>query len=489
MKMLLDTNYIPYLKLLNHLYRESTTGSIRYFSTELNLERRVVIKTVEHLMIDIVENNWHDMLILEFNEGELIAKIGPLFSLDVFYSHYMSISFSVELALHIFKNPTVTIEEILDYFYISQATFYRRLPPLKKVLADFNLELNFTNKQDTLLGEEKQIRYFYFILFWENLHSFPPILDCFTIKDTKNLEAFYVRYQIPIPLTEITTIHLEIALFRLYQGFTLTEFQLYLLPLVYCSRIDFYEQFSPFFQSLNLSEDQLIIELGLFYFSFVTATIYSPTIAKNIPLYEIPWAFPAVPHIHKWVNYYIAFFKDPLSNEEYVYLLLNLYLIQLKFEVWTGGSLSVGINTVEEILHYDNPYILIQTNLFFDFLNQQEKEFYLTPFQNMSYTLLIRRLIATSKPALNVLICSKIGQEQNDWLAHYVLKISTIPIHIHSAWQPDLDLIITDHALSTSLIPENLDHYFMWSAFPKPLEWTQLLRRLEKLYYNKFSTS
>lgn len=489
MKILLDTNYIPYLKLLNHLYRNSPTGSIRYFSTELNLERRTIIKTIENLMLDITENNWQDMLTLEFQEGELTATIGPLFSLDVFYSHYMSLSFSVELALYIFKNPTATIEEILDYFYISQATFYRRLPPLKQVLADFNLELNFANKQATLLGEEKQIRYFYFILFWENLHSFPANLDCLNTKDKKNLETFYAHYQISIPLTEITEIHIEIALFRLYQGFTLTEFPLYLLPLIYCSRIDFYEHFIPFFQPLNLSENQLTIELGLLYFSFVTATIYSPTIAKNIPLYEIPWTFPTVPHIHKWVNYYIAFFKAPLSNEEYVYLLLNLYLIQLKFEVWTGGSLSVGINTVEEILHYDNPYILIQTNLFFDFLNQQEKEYFLTPFQKMSYTLLIRRLIATSKPALNILICSKVGQEQNDWLAHFVLKISTIPVHIHSAWQPNLDLIITDHALSASLIPDNLDHYFMWSAFPKPLEWTQLLQRLEKLYYNKFLPS
>lgn len=489
MKTLLDTNYLPYLQLLNHFYRKSATGSIRYFSTELNLERRTIIKIVENLNQDIGENGWEDMLSIELNEGEITATIGSLFSLDVFYSHYMSNSFSVEVVLYIFQHPNATLDEILDYFYISQATFYRRIPPLKQVLLDFNLELNFTNKHLTLQGEEKQLRYFFFILFWENLHSIPPNLDCLSKGDKNNLTFFNTQYDVPIPLTEIIEIHLGISLFRVKQGFTLSEFPLHLVPLVYCSRIEFKEHFKSFFKNETLSEDQLTIELRLLYFSFATSTVYSPSVAKNIPLYEIPWSFPAVPHIHKWVNYYTSFFNVPLSNEDYIYLLLNLYVIHLKFQVWSGGSLSVGINTVEEILHHDNPYILIQTNLFFDFLNQQEEEFHLTAFQKMTYALLIRRLIGTSKPALHILICTKVGQEENEWLAHYMLKISTIPIHIHSIWNPNLDLIITDHALSVALIPENLDHYFMWSPFPQPLEWTKLLQRLEKLYYGKFLLS
>ncbi|CAD5897169.1 conserved hypothetical protein [Carnobacterium maltaromaticum] len=489
MKKLLDTNYLPYFQLLVAFYKDTPHQSIRYFSTELKIDRRTILKTVEQIQKDIVEYNWEDMIILEFTERELTATLGPLFSLDVFYAHYMSKSFCVELVLYLFQHQTAHIDELLDYFYISQATFYRKISPLKQVLADFNLELNFNNKLSTLTGDEKQVRFFFFTFFWETFRGIPERLDRLPTTEKELLNSFSLTYHLPISLTQILEVHLIIALSRIKHSFPLLEFPLHLVPLLYFSRFDFQKQFTPFFENKALVSEQLNAELTSLYFSIVTSTTYPPKAAQSIPLQKIQWSSDLVPYIQQWITYYTTFFNVTLSNEDYFYLLLNLYLIQLKKQVWVGGTLSVGVNTVEEILHADNPYILIQTTRFFDFLNQQAPEFHLNSFQKMNHALLIRRLVANSQPALQVLLCSKVGLEETQWTNQIIHKVSTVPIMIHSEWKPDIDLIITDYSLPNYLVPKNLDHYFLWSSFPSFPEWRKLLRRLEKLYYTKFPNS
>ncbi|CAD5901658.1 helix-turn-helix domain-containing protein [Carnobacterium maltaromaticum] len=488
MKELLNVQYLPYFQFLNYCSKHPSQESVSSISTKLNIDRRILLKTIKQLQIDISKNNWIDVLTLNLNDSKLTVICGPLFSLDLFYSHYMSISFCVELILFLFQHQKATIDELLDYFYMSQSTFYRRIVPLKKVLAQFNLELSFISKQQIIHGEEKQIRHFFFTLFWEIFNTVPPAFICLSKDDKKLLSTFNAKHNLPISLAQILNIQLTIGNIRMKQGFILTEFPTFFLPLLYISRIDFHKEFILFFKKRNLSPEQADTEINSLYFLLVTANIYPSIVEKDLDIQVIDWSSSLIIYSQKWVTYYKSFFGHSLSNEDYFYLLLNLYLIQLKNQFLTGNYFSFGISTVEELLP-DNPHTLAQINQFFDFLNQKEPEFHVSPFQRVTYARLIRRIVSKSKPALQILICSKIGKEEIDWMNQFVKKISPIPLVIYSIWKPDLDLIISDYSLQKSLIPEDLSHYFLCPSFSGFDDWALLLKRLEELYYTKITIS
>lgn len=123
--------------------------------------------------------------------------------------------------------------------------------------------------------------------------------------------------------------------------------------------------------------------------------------------------------------------------------------------------------------------------LIFNFINQREPELHVDKFQKISYTLLLRRIIFNSLPTLQVLVCSKVGIEEQHWLEERIANISTVPVKFHVSWSSDLDLIISDFPLPEHFIPENPDAYFLWLAFSNFSDWIQLIKRLEKIYFDK----
>ena len=124
---------------------------------------------------------------------------------------------------------------------------------------------------------------------------------------------------------------------------------------------------------------------------------------------------------------------------------------------------------------------------FFSYLSTQEEEFHIAPFQVLSFTLLIRRLLINGAPPLRLLVCSKVGQEETDWIQSSIKKISSVPVEFYSSTYPDLDLIISDFPLPPDLISVSLDKLFLWLTFPSPKEWRSLLKKLEEIYYTKLN--
>lgn len=160
MKKLLDKPFHLILKLLEHFYKKTPQETINYYSDFLNVDRRTILKIITDLERDIADCQWENQLTLEVTETKIIATFSTNFSLENFYRYYMERSLCVELVQSIFKEAEISLDQIIENFFVSRTTFYRRITPLKEVLAEFDLELDFTKKQ-FLIGEEKQIRYFF----------------------------------------------------------------------------------------------------------------------------------------------------------------------------------------------------------------------------------------------------------------------------------------------------------------------------------------
>lgn len=485
MKKLLDPIFDPPLHLLKYLYRHDSYQTITFFSEALDLDRRTLLKTISILQRDIALNNWHDMIAIEIIDKNLSATIGPLFSIETFYSYYMSKSFGVNLALRLFTHHSDSIEELAEDLYVSKATFYRRLTPLKQVLADFDLTLDFTNSQNKLIGSEKQIRYFFFTFFWEVFRTFPYKKSVFSKVQKKQLSVFLSDYDLPISFMLIIELQLEIALNRIYQGYKMDSFPSYELPELYFSYTDFNEIFTRFFPK-ELSQTAAIeTELSALYFSITTATLYVQKNSRSLSLRPKYWASTVIPIVHEWISYFIDFFKVTLTHEEYFYLVVNLYILHLKQRTLIGGSLSLGFSSLKDISYEDNRYIYTQANRFFDFINKKEFGLYVDKYHTFSYTLLLRRIIFKSLPPLHLLVCSKVGIEEQHWLEERIANISTVPVEFHINWSTELDLVISDFPLPDNYIPEDPDAYFLWLAFSDFSEWIHLIKRLEKIYFNK----
>lgn len=99
MKRLLDPNFIPILSLLKQLNKDYPSRSINFFSEQLKLDRRTILKTIHTLQLDISRNHWENMLTIEIIDKSVYTTISPFFSIEVFFSHYMSESFAVRLFL------------------------------------------------------------------------------------------------------------------------------------------------------------------------------------------------------------------------------------------------------------------------------------------------------------------------------------------------------------------------------------------------------
>lgn len=487
MKQLLDSQFVPNLLLLEHFYKQTSQETITYFSEALGMDRRLILKTVHSIKKDIDNNGWQDMITINLIEKNLVARIGPLFSLQHFYAYYMSRSLCVDFVLHLFNNQTDPIEKLTDRFYVSKATLYRRLAPLKLVLADFDLTLDFTNGKKQLIGSEKQIRYFYFTLFWEVFRSFPYSKNLLIDFENDFFQSFYNNHTLPIQLITVFELHFEIALHRIEQGYMMENFPTYELPEIYFSFSSFQDVAYSYFSPYSISESQIENELLALYFSIVTSTLYSKKECLNISLNNIPWSSYRIPIIQKSISYFTTFFELELSNEEYLYLLVNVYYLQLKRSVFNGGTLHFEFNSVDEVLAEDNQYVLNQANRFFLFLDTKKPQFHVSKFYKLYYTLLLRRIIFNASPSLQVLICSKVGLEEQRWLEKRISDISTVPIQFHDTWTPDtaFDLIISDFQLHQKYIPKDPDNYLLLLAFPDSSEWVKIIVRLEKIYFNK----
>lgn len=479
MKKLLDKPFHLILKLLEHFYKKTPQETISYYSEFLNVDRRTILKIITDLERDIAESHWEEQLTLEVTETKITATFSSNFSLENFYRYYMERSLCVELVQSIFKEPETSLDQIIENFFVSRTTFYRRITPLKEVLAEFDLELDFTKKQ-YIIGEEKQIRYFLSIFFWEIFRSTGSYKHP-DLADKEYLATIQSELNLPLPNFLYFQLYLNIAVTRVTQGYLIDKVIPYPIKEINYSYTQFKELTTPYFNKLELTQQDK--EIHTLYFFCITSTIYPKSVTNTIAIQNIP----ALSFAQKWIIFYTDYFNTVLSNDDYVYLYLNLILIYEKSNTFYGGTTSFGVNSVTEVLMEENPDVLKYSAQFFDFLSKQEEEFHIAPFQVLTYTLLIRRLLVTGAPSLRLLVCSKVGQEETDWIQNLIRKISSVPVEFYSAHVPDLDLVISDFPLPPDSISVSPEKLFMWLTFPSVKEWRSLLKKLEEIYYTKLN--
>lgn len=116
----------------------------------------------EHLEKNIRIVQKGDLISLEKTDDFPMKRVTDLF-LDQSIKYHM--------ILNLYEEDTLDWNFFQEEYSISSATYYRRINELNGLLAEFNIAI----KRGRLVGDEKQIRYFYYSFFWflfENKTSF-----------------------------------------------------------------------------------------------------------------------------------------------------------------------------------------------------------------------------------------------------------------------------------------------------------------------------
>lgn len=145
--------------------------SFQKMMEDLEWSRRTLIKNLDTLQDDIVANNWSDYLNFTYTAANIHLELSTLFSIDYFVTHYLVNNVQFEFCLEIFNDEFDSLQTFTEDNFLTKATMYRKLNRLKELLQDFDITIDLT-KSERMLGDEHQIRYFYYCLFFRCVSFF-----------------------------------------------------------------------------------------------------------------------------------------------------------------------------------------------------------------------------------------------------------------------------------------------------------------------------
>lgn len=98
-----------------------------------------------------------------FYDGQwVVIHMSDQFSINQVLDDYIRASIKFQLIDHLFDYREFTIAQLTTKFMISESSLFRKIKELNQLLTEFELKIG--NGQ--LKGEELQIRYFYFQIYW-----------------------------------------------------------------------------------------------------------------------------------------------------------------------------------------------------------------------------------------------------------------------------------------------------------------------------------
>lgn len=98
-----------------------------------------------------------------FYDGQWVAlHLSDTFSISTIVDEYIHESIKFQLIDYLFHYREFTIAQLTTKFMISESSLFRRIKELNQLLAEFELKI----RNGQLKGEELQIRYFYFQIYW-----------------------------------------------------------------------------------------------------------------------------------------------------------------------------------------------------------------------------------------------------------------------------------------------------------------------------------
>ncbi|MCA9764796.1 MAG: helix-turn-helix domain-containing protein [Carnobacterium sp.] len=146
--------------ILKKLILEGGRVSYEKLRKDLNITKASLANYLEDITIYLEEYQGDCQVDSDGVFVELFLT--PHFSIMTVYINYVKRSLKYQLIDYIFNYQEFTVIEISNDLSISESSLFRKIKELNSLLKEFNIKI----KNGRIYGEELQIRYFYFQVFW-----------------------------------------------------------------------------------------------------------------------------------------------------------------------------------------------------------------------------------------------------------------------------------------------------------------------------------
>ena len=157
---LLDKREIIQLRLLKSLMLEEETESVQSMAKKLNVSK----SSLENYIMDLDEilNKYHGDIQLIEEGTSLRLEMANGFSMSQVENDFYLNSTKYQIINYLFHHREFSPVFLSNELLVSESTLFRKIKELNHSLKEFNISI----WQGRLIGEEAQIRYFYFQFYW-----------------------------------------------------------------------------------------------------------------------------------------------------------------------------------------------------------------------------------------------------------------------------------------------------------------------------------
>lgn len=157
---LLEKKEAKQLMLLRCIILQGGEVSIHLLAKELSLSKTSVETYIEDL--SWIKELYKKDIVFSYDGSMVSLELSPNFSLEMIelflYKH--SVKYQImDYLYHHFEYSTIALTQKIG---ISESTLFRKIKELNRSLKEFDLSI----WQGKLIGEESQIRYFYYCFYW-----------------------------------------------------------------------------------------------------------------------------------------------------------------------------------------------------------------------------------------------------------------------------------------------------------------------------------
>lgn len=148
------------LILITTLMEHPDEANLKDVLTKTDLSRSTLIKYIEDLNNLAIEEDFE--LAISLDNDLLSLSMGNEVTKEDLIQLLLPFSVKNRILNALYLKEEYTVQKLSQNLFISEATLHRQLASLNTLLKEFGMSI----KNGRLRGEEHQIRYFYYLLFW-----------------------------------------------------------------------------------------------------------------------------------------------------------------------------------------------------------------------------------------------------------------------------------------------------------------------------------
>lgn len=457
MEALLRSNEIRRLRIAEVLYEKEDWMTISDLAKELNVSIRILkydIRNFQNLFDDFtIETSRHGIR-LQFYKNK---------SLKTLYKNVLDQSTSFQLLETLFLEQNYSTFELADLLYISPSTIYRMIAHMNKVLSPYGFQVQ-TNPC-RVIGDEKAIRTFYTIYFFEKYTRLDWAYDIYD-EEIDHLLYFVLG---------VVNYEIDFALFNIIKLMTTVNFTRYkqdnLLPLdnLDLNTDELFPVFEAHSEALLYFEDKLQIHFNIEAIN----QLFMPFVSRSYSISK-----------DRFINK-INTYEEYQKNFSFLSNLFDQIADSLQISVLNKEEIIFGVINATAMKTFDprSGFVLHDRNkMFVADIKQEFPDFY-EPLSAGIKVFLSRSKLADSDDFVNYLIYIVYslwkGLTLNLRKRHEKIKVLIIsnrhPSHskmikefIDYELSDHLTIDIFDDLYLSPTILEELDYQFIVANFPLP---------------------